>query len=278
MASIVIVNLPFASARRPSLQAGLLKGLAESAGWTCHTLHLNLDFAVLLGRERYELLCQHRGVQLSDWLFSMAAFGDSAPDPAAELLNSLSPGYLDELQALGIDDARVWLLRVRDVVIPAYLQACTQVVCALGTPVVAFTSTFQQNTAAFALARRLKGSSLEVTTLFGGANFDDSMGMEYVRCLSCVDYAAIGEADISFPLWLRAMATGEDAGAVPGIASRRPDGTVRYTPSNTPFERMDELPIPNYDEYFNRAERLGFFDGQAGRAVDLPVEGARGCW
>lgn len=278
MARIVIVNLPFASARRPSLQAGLLKGLAERAGWTGHTLHLNLDFALLVGRERYELLCQHRGVQLSDWLFSVAAFGADAPDPHAGLLEELAQAFLDELQGLGIDDARAWLLRVRDVLVPAYLQACTAAVLALDAPVVAFTSTFQQNTPAFALAGRLKAAEAEITTVFGGANFDDVMGLEYVRAVPAVDYAAIGEADISFPLWLQAMASGADAGAVPGIASRRPDGTVRHTPSQGPFERLDELPLPDYDEYFSRAERLGFFDGQAGRAVDLPVEGARGCW
>ncbi|UXH76374.1 RiPP maturation radical SAM C-methyltransferase [Roseateles amylovorans] len=278
MASIILCNLPFASAKRPSLQAGLLKGLAEQAGWRCSTLHLNLDFAVLIGSERYELLCQHRGVQLSDWLFSVAAFGASAPDPDGQLLQDLPPSFFTELQRLDIDDAPAWLLRLRHAVVPAYVSACGQAVLAADAEVVGFTSTFQQNTASFALARWLKQAQPRIQTLFGGANFDDVMGLEYVRSVPAVDFAAIGEADDSFPRWLRAMAKGEDAGAVEGIASRRPDGSVRYQPVGKPFERLDDLPVPDYAEYFTRAERLGFFDGQAGRAVDLPVEGARGCW
>jgi ribosomal peptide maturation radical SAM protein 1 len=278
MPSIVVVNMPFASARRPSLQAGLLKGLAERAGWRCSTLHLNLDFASLVGRERYELLCQHRGVQLSDWLFSVAAFGAAAPDPDGAMLRTLSTEFAADMQRQGVDDVEAWLRRLRQSLIPAYLVACAEAVRASDCEVVGFTSTFQQNTSSFALARLLKDQQPEVLTVFGGANFDDVMGLEYVRSIACVDYAAIGEADESFPLWLKALARGEDAGAVPGIASRRTDGSVRHAPVARPFERLDDLPVPDYTEYFARAERLGFFEGQAGRAVDLPVEGARGCW
>lgn len=278
MPAIVIVNMPFASAKRPSLQAGLLKGLAEGAGWRCGVLHLNLDFAVLVGRERYELLCQHRGVQLGDWLFSTAAFGEFAPDPEGRLSGDLSAEFCGELEGLGVIDARAWLLRVRDFLVPAYLVACAQAVWATDSEVVAFTSTFQQNTASFALARMVKEAQPMVKTVFGGANFDDVMGIEFVRSVPCIDYAAIGEADESFPTWLAALARGEDAGAVAGIASRRPDGTVRHSPTSRPFERLDDLPVPDYTEYFARAERLGFFADQPGRAVDLPVEGARGCW
>jgi len=78
---VALVSMPFVSASRPSLQLGLLKPLAESHGFPARTLHLNLDFAKQIGVELYELLCEHRGLQLGDWLFSIAAFGDAAPTP-----------------------------------------------------------------------------------------------------------------------------------------------------------------------------------------------------
>ena len=50
-----------------------------------------------------------------------------------------------------------------------------------------------------ALARRIKEAYPHVRTVFGGANFDDEMGPEYVRTLPWVDYAVIGEGDEVFP-------------------------------------------------------------------------------
>ena len=65
--------------------------------------------------------------------------------------------------------------------------------------VVGFTSTFQQNTASFALARRLKQKFPHLVTLFGGANFEGEMGAELVRAIEVIDFAVAGEADTAFP-------------------------------------------------------------------------------
>lgn len=97
---LALVTMPFVSALRPSLQVGMLKPVAESYGFPTETLHLNLDFAVQIGVEAYEALCQHRGPMVGDWLFSVAAFGSEAPDPHAHLLDELGP----ELEA-GLGEA-----------------------------------------------------------------------------------------------------------------------------------------------------------------------------
>lgn len=277
MPRILLVTLPFASSRRPSLQLGLLKGLAQQAGWEAQTLHLNLDFAALVGRDRYEALCQHRGTQLSDWIFAHDAFGEGPAGGDNGMLASLQHGDVAALLALGVDDPCAWLLRMRNVLVPAFLDAAARLVLEARPDAVGFTSTFQQNTASFALARRLKQTSPAITTIFGGANFDDVMGLEFVRAIPAIDYAVIGEGDEAFPEMLAALGGGGDAAAVPGVAARR-DGKVRHAPRPGPFERLDSLPVPDYAEYFARAERLGFFADQPARMVDLPVEGARGCW
>ena len=95
--------------------------------------------------------------------------------------------------------------------------------------VVGFSSTFQQNAASFALARRLKQRHPHIVTVFGGANFDDEMGPELVRAVDCIDVAVIGEGDETFPRLLDALAAGTDLDAVPGLA-RRLDGQVTVTP------------------------------------------------
>jgi ribosomal peptide maturation radical SAM protein 1 len=257
----VIVSMPFQQADRPSIQLGLLKAIGERHGFPVRTLHANLDFAARVGVDRYHPLAEHRGRQIGDWLFSVEAFGDDAPDPRGELLAELSD----------VAGAAESLLAMREHDVPAYLDALVEEFD--GVRLVGFSSTFQQNTASFALARRLKERYPGMLTVFGGANFDDDMGLELVRSVDCIDFAVIGEGDTAFPALLRALAAGEEPDGIPGVARRTGDGVVA-TPPAAPRTRLDDLPAPDYDEYFERAARLGL----PTEHVAIPFESARGCW
>jgi ribosomal peptide maturation radical SAM protein 1 len=265
----VIVSMPFQQADRPSIQLGLLKAIAEQHGFPVRTLHANLDFAVRIGMDYYRLLAEHRGRQIGDWLFSVEAFGDAAPDPDGELL-SLLDGELSYLaDSTGSAPDRLLATRERDV--PAFLDAI--VAEFEGVRLVGFSSTFQQNAASFALARRLKERYPGILTVFGGANFDGEMGPELLRSVDCVDFAVIGEGDAAFPALLHALAAGTDPGEIPGVARRVGDRVVA-TPPAAPHDRLDELPVPDYGEYFDRAARLGLPTDH----IAIPFESARGCW
>jgi ribosomal peptide maturation radical SAM protein 1 len=266
--------MPFMDTHRPSIQLGLLKSLTARRGFPVRTLHANLDFAVRIGMDDYELLCERRGPMVGEWLFSLAAFPGTAPDPDAHMIDDLA----DELSYLGASKEELLekLIRIRNVDVPAYLDALA------GTfsredAVVGFTSTFQQNAASFALARRLKQRLPGIVTVFGGANFDSEMGPELVRSIDCIDFAVIGEGDEAFPRLLDTLAAGADLDAVPGLA-RRLDGQVKVTPQRFAGVRLDDLPAPDYDEYFQHAEDLGILPRAGHRGVWLPIETARGCW
>jgi ribosomal peptide maturation radical SAM protein 1 len=114
--------------------------------------------------------------------------------------------------------------------------------------------------------------------VFGGANFDGDMGLELVRAVDCVDYAVIGEGDRAFPALLAALAAGAEPGAIPGVAYRTSDGAVVSTPAEAPLSHLDASPVPDYDEYFERAERLALLPRAVRRHVWIPFESARGCW
>ena len=88
--------MPFASLYRPSIQLGLLKSIADSHEFPTATFHLNLDFAQHIRPALYEHLCQHRGRLYSDWLLSLAAFDEAAPDQATALLDAF-PTEVDAL-------------------------------------------------------------------------------------------------------------------------------------------------------------------------------------
>jgi ribosomal peptide maturation radical SAM protein 1 len=272
---VVLVSMPFMDAYRPSIQLGLLKALTARCGFPVQTCHAYLDFAAAIGVDYYQRLCDHRGTLIGDWLFSVAAFGDAAPDRDAHMLDDLTDG----LSCLGMsyEDARKKLLQIRDNDVPVYLDALVDSFSWSDVAVVGFTSTFQQNTASFALARRLKQGYPEIMTVFGGANFDGEMGLELVRTVDFIDAAVIGEGDEAFPRLLKVLAAGGNLDEVPGLA-RRQDGVVRVTPPAPVADQLDDLPAPDYDEYFQRAEDLGVLPRSGLRDVWLPIETGRGCW
>lgn len=281
--SVALISMPFGSMSRPSIQIGTLAVIARSHGFPTDTLHLNLDFAACLGAKDYHPLTQQREA-VGDWLFSAEAFGSGAPDIIGD------PAFLDRFACQAAapskpDDSSPSksgsnvgsLLEVRRRVVPAFLDAVMAEVDWRRFRVVGFTSTFQQNVASLALARRLKERFPELVVIFGGSNFEGDMGREWIRTMEVIDYAVTGEGDIAFPALLTALADGTDPLAVPGVLGRR-NGAVAGTPPDPPFVRMDELPIPDYDEFFERAERLGLLSVGVRREVQLPFEGARGCW
>jgi ribosomal peptide maturation radical SAM protein 1 len=265
----VLVSMPFQHVDRPSIQLGLLKAIGEAHGFPVRTLHATLDFAARIGRDYYALLAENRGRLVGDWLFSVEAFGAAAPDPGGDFLAEFGAelSYLDD----STGSARDRLLAVREHDVPAYLDAIVEELA--GARLVGFSSTYQQNTASLALARRLKRRYPGILTVFGGANFDGEMGLELMRSVDCIDYAVVGEGDSAFPALLGALAAGTDPSGIPGVARRIGDRVVA-TPPAAPGERLDDLPAPDYGEYFDRAVRLGLPTDH----VTIPFESARGCW
>ncbi|MFV2104305.1 RiPP maturation radical SAM C-methyltransferase [Micromonospora sp. LOL_024] len=272
---VVLVTMPFMDVDRPSIQLGLLAAVLREQGFPARTLHANLDFAARIGTGRFGALGSRRSNMVADWLFSVEAFGDAAPDPKSQLVDELG----EDLSYLGgpTGRRRDELLRIRREEVPAYLDELMESYPWDDARVVGFTSTFQQNNASFALARRLKQRHPELVTVFGGANFDGEMGPEWVRAVDWVDVAVVGEGEVTLPRILHALATGISPAGIPGTACRV-DGAVVTTPPEPPMGRLDDLPLPEYAEFFDRAGRLGLLPGGGSTVVRLPFESARGCW
>jgi len=128
--------------------------------------------------------------------------------------------------------------------------------------------------ASLALAARLKRRHPTVCILFGGANLDGEMGAELVRTFDCIDYAVDGPGDEAFVEFLAAIAQDRDPTTVPGVRSRN-----RPTPVARPASiALDRLPIPDYDEFFERAYSLGILSKSSRSQVRIPFESSRGCW
>jgi ribosomal peptide maturation radical SAM protein 1 len=260
--------MPFFSTRSPSLQIGLLAAIGRQHGFAVSTLHLNVEFAAGIGLELYEALGSYRYPEIGNWLFALEAFREDAVDREGRLPADY-PEVLEFLKQFKLDAAA--LQRMRTELIPTYLQYAESIVDWSHYQVVGFTSTFQQNTASLALARRLKERFPHLITLFGGANFEGEMGRELVRACPWIDYAVDREGDEVFPAFLAAVADGHSPSTIPGVVSR----AGALVPANGPFTRLDSLPLPDYDEYFQRVEKFAIFADLKPR---LFFESSRGCW
>ncbi|NEA98542.1 RiPP maturation radical SAM C-methyltransferase [Streptomyces sp. SID13726] len=276
--TVALVNMPFVSIYQPSLQLGLLKSLATDAGFRAEDFYFNLEFSQLMGSRAYEQMAHHRGRLFGDWLFSVAAFGDEAPDPRGLMLDH----FAEETDALLADLklTRDQLIGIRNDGVPHFIDSLLEKTDWSRFRIVGFTSTFQQNAASFALARRIKKRFPATLIIFGGANFEGDMGKELMSHLDFMDYAFDGESDESFPEFLEVVAAGGDPTAVPGVLARERIASNQPEPADSrpPFNHLDRLPVPDFAEYFDRALDLGVISEESRRLVSLPFESSRGCW
>ncbi len=265
--------MPFAAAQRPSIQCGLLKAALSREGHAVDVHYLNLELAVELGNDVYSTLADLRSDHLlGEWLFSVAAFGPRSDEEAyQQAYPSLSE--TGEKLSYSFDD----LCRLRNDTLPALVERWAMTIDWGTYDVVGFTSTFEQNVAALALARRLKERHSDLVTVFGGANYDGEMGPEYVRAFPWIDYAVVGEGDEALPAIVARIARGRSAAGLPGVVARVGDGVVKDGPA--PLVRdLDGLPDPDYDEFFGALAKLGR-DRVLGNTLPLLLfESARGCW
>jgi ribosomal peptide maturation radical SAM protein 1 len=263
---IALINMPFASAGRPSLALGLLQSLAERRGYGCCSKYFNTLFARMLGREAYRDMSDYFPVPLlvGEWVFSQAFYGQSVSsweayenDILAHPLLKLPPEARALAQtALGLADE--------------FLQLCLESCDWSQYDIVGFTSTFEQTMASMCLARLIKRRYPEVTIVMGGANFEAGMARPYLRLFPFVDYICHGEADVSF---LELCAALEDSGTEhpsppPGFISHD-HSEISKAPK---LQDMDSLPYPNFDDFFRAVRHSAIEPGL------IPVEAARGCW
>jgi len=269
---VALVCMPFCMAESPSLQIGLLAAIAKQAGFDTTTLHLNVDLAARIP-DSYQGLCSHRGRMTGEWLFSLAAFPDHVVSDEEEYCR-LFPEEVAWARKGGKDASFFSVLR-HDV-LPRFIADCAANYEWGSYDVVGFTSTFQQNVASLALAQRIKQAHPHVRIIFGGANMEGEMGLEYARAFPCIDNVVIGEGDVAFPELLRRLAANEDLSNLRGV-TRRVEGEIVFGGPSAPFTELDRLPTPDYHEFFDRC-RQHRLPRRTDLVSALPFESSRGCW
>lgn len=269
-AKVALVNMPFSYAKYPSIQLGTLSALLKANGIPVDCHHLNVRFAHLIGVELHESICEKRGL-FGEWLFSDLLFRDHPKrleypnvfKPVFEQISQESGkliGYFEEIAARIAPQFLTWALRSID-----WGQY----------KLVGFTSTFDQNVASLTMAKLIKDLYPDVTIVFGGANYEGEMGLEYFRAFPFIDYVVIGEGEQTFLPFVHHVLNDKTDPIPDGVAYRQGD-QIRLTPNPSLFSDFAKTGPPDYDDYYHLLEELG----QTAQGLDrvLLYEGSRGCW
>ena len=268
---VLLLSMPFGALDRPALGLSLLRPALAGRGIDCEIRYLNFAFADMLGADLYQWL----GVQLpytafaGDWTFTDALYGPSEARARA---------YIDEVLQENwhlTDEDVANILSVRRMTVP-YLDTCMASIRWSDYALVGFTSTFEQNIASLALARRIKAAHPNLPIVFGGANWEGPMGVALHRHFPFVDFVCSGEADYSFPDLAARIISGANVADPPirGVIWRE-EGQTRTAGPADPVRVMDALPVPDFSEYFAQVEA-----SPSGCAImpNVLFESSRGCW
>lgn len=260
---ILFAVMPFADVSRPAIGVSLLHSAARQRGYSSRVEYFNIDLAEIVGLETYGPLTYQLppDVLAGEWFFADLVFGDALP-PETEFLSKV----LATCASAGLMEMIVKARRHR----AAFIDDCVRRIRAQRPRIVGFTTTFHQTCACLAVAKRLKEADDPPIIVFGGANCEGDMGAALIGSFPWIDYVCSGEGDLSFPLFLEHL--DDSAAELPSGFLRRGDAQ----PSHPPLvQNLDELPIPDYADYFDRITASPL---RPALQVTALIETSRGCW
>jgi len=263
---VVFAVMPFADVNRPAIGVSLLKAGIERLGFESAIEYFDVDLAESISYPLYEFMANTLAIEsmVGEWFFADLVFGDSIPHQD-DYIARLLPEYVPH------DNFREKVLKARERR-RDFIQACADRIQALNPKVVGLTTTFNQTCACLALASTLKTRPNPPIVIIGGGNCEGEMGLQMIRSFPWLDYVSTGEADVSFPLFLTRLLREGNGAPLPGILKH---GVSVELTSPDPILTLDDLPIPDFSEYYARIDQSPLKESIH---PALLIETARGCW
>jgi ribosomal peptide maturation radical SAM protein 1 len=274
---ILLVNMPWAPMIQPSLALGLLQAILRDTGTGCRTVYANLDFTAEIGEQAYRTIIKTMSSDgLRDWVFGPAAFPDFRPDDSTFLR------MVFERNRMTVDpDTFERTAKVVQSVAVTYVKSLAAKLITLEPRIIGCTSSMNQHVASLALLRYVRELDPGIITMIGGANCEDSMGQVTHESFRWIDYVVTGDADgLIVPLVEMMAEYGREIPlkTVPeGVLGPVHRKSGYPAPHRVVFDRLDDLPIPDFDDYFSTLDTSPPWLSQM-ILPSLPAESSRGCW
>lgn len=248
-----IIVPPFASIDNPSLGCHVLQAVAKKCGYHVHIEYLNMIFARILGIEKYREVVKAPPLLLvGERLLAPYAH----PEYFHEI-NDHSPKTIEEQDLTYSDISRTDLTKAIKG-IQAYLEQTFSGYSGL----VGLSSTFEQINSSVIVSKLLKQICPNAIQIVGGANCEGEMAEGQEALLTGADFIFSGESESAFVKFLK--------------GERPPLGTkIVY---GTPNSNLEELPIPDFKDYFYQLRDVFGSDASVDEQIQLPYESSRGCW
>ena len=259
-AGVLLIAMPWHLVAMPSLQLGLLQSVLDKAGIRTDVRTLAIDYldhcsaetAGLPAAERIDandydsIVTDYGRLGIPDWIFAVPPFRD---DPESDAC------FLAALRNKGAPETIIAKASMMKRLVPPFLDRAAGQILAAGPRVVGFTTTFQQTVPSLVLAKILKQRDPSLAIVFGGSNCESTMGEALHRSFPWVDVVVRGEAERTAPEVMRDLLAGEPLRPQPGLCYRVGDRAFAIAEGGGIPVVLDEIPLPNYDEYFDRLEK-----------------------
>ena len=101
--------------------------------------------------------------------------------------------------------------------------------------------------ASLLIAQELKKLSPKIPIVFGGPQAS-ILAIETMINFPFVDFILCGEADLTFPLFVKEFSKpGKQLASIPGLVYRDSEGTIIQNKLNSVVQNLDEIPMPAFD-------------------------------
>jgi ribosomal peptide maturation radical SAM protein 1 len=270
---VALVAMPWVAHSRPSLALGTL---AAAARRDCPQVELSCKNAYLdVWSELdlfYEIFSEHPG--MGEWLYGALLYPQRNETVRRELLG----WFARQLSSRGRRSSSLSQeLEILCRMLKWHAESLAHELSAT-YQVVGLTTAVGQLLSSLLISKMIKERSPETIIVLGGFRKNRqrsrSVLSEYSRI---IDYIVEGEPEQVFPQLLQQIAGGHHGVTRHQGASANPDSQEMQDQleerilTGEEISDLDQLPIPDFDEYFQRAAELGV-------GVSIPIEGSRGCW
>ena len=265
MKQIVLISAPWPLFNRPSIQMGALKAFIRQnlPGTKVDVHHFYLSIAAAIGYDLYSIISERT------WLAESLYAGLLYPDRI-----SVIDRFLDK-RTSGIPSAKG----------PVFQQAFSTLKKTSARLIeredwnsydlAGFSICLSQLTSSLYFIREIKKKAPHLKIVAGGAACAGQMGKSLLQKFPEIDFVVSGEGELPLLNLIKSLKTEEEdssIASIPGLILRK-EGTPDKNISQV--RDLDELPIPEYGDYFHLLKTLGtekqFLPG-------IPMEISRGCW
>ena len=251
---VVLISAPWAMYNRPSIQLGALKAhlRLRFPDVPIRAEHLHLQAAATVGYPLYQSISERT------WVAESVAAALLFPDqgPAIQRLFVRESRHNPAIHTAGLPALAQTLGR-----------ACDRFIAGIDWSafgLAGFSVSLCQLTCSLVLIRRIKRKYPELPVVVGGASFSGESLAALAAAFPEIDHLIQGEGETALAELTDALCRSQEASRSP-----LPDGPSRQ------IQDLDELPAPDFDDYFAQLQRLG--PAKQFHPV-LPLEASRGCW